>query len=179
MGFRPCKDPGPREPCTKQYNDPDVICILPPRLLLGRFGLSFSLRYGPALTCEPRPAGRWRPPPARDSVERPPPHSKPALSEPDPGPFLRPGGYAVTAPANDCRSLQRRRHGLWSGSVRSDRRGGLVVLWRQSRAATVRWRPFIRVAGRGSLPPARRPRVARARAVGPFLRPAGPLARVV
>ena len=46
MGLRPGKDPGPREPCTKQYNDPDVICILPPRWRLGRCGLSFSLRYG-------------------------------------------------------------------------------------------------------------------------------------
>ena len=35
----------------------------------------------PALTCEPRPAGRWRPPPALDSDERPPPHSEPARSE--------------------------------------------------------------------------------------------------
>ena len=49
----------------------------------------------PALTCELRPAGRWRPPPARNSDERPPPHSKPARSEPDPGPCLRPGGYGT------------------------------------------------------------------------------------
>ena len=46
MGLRPGKDPGPREPCTEQYNDPDVICIPPPRWRLGRCGLSFSLRYG-------------------------------------------------------------------------------------------------------------------------------------
>ena len=46
MGLRPGKDPGPREPCTEQYNDPYVICILPPRWQLGRCGLSFSLRYG-------------------------------------------------------------------------------------------------------------------------------------
>ena len=45
MGLRPGKDPGPREPCIEQYNDPDVICILPPRWRLGRCGLSFSLRY--------------------------------------------------------------------------------------------------------------------------------------
>ena len=45
---RPGKDPrpGPREPWTEHYNDPDVICILPPRWRLGRCGLSFSLRYG-------------------------------------------------------------------------------------------------------------------------------------
>ena len=45
MGLRPGKDPGPPERCTEQYNDPDLICILPPRWRLGRCGLSFSLRY--------------------------------------------------------------------------------------------------------------------------------------
>ena len=52
-------DLGPRDPCTEQYNDLDVICILrlrvcpggrrrrrPWRGRLGRCGLSFSLRYG-------------------------------------------------------------------------------------------------------------------------------------
>ena len=33
---RASKDLGPRDPCTEQYNDPDVICILQPRWLLGR-----------------------------------------------------------------------------------------------------------------------------------------------
>ena len=28
---------GPRDPCTEQYNDLDVICVLPPRWRLGRF----------------------------------------------------------------------------------------------------------------------------------------------
>ena len=43
----------------------------------------------PARTCHPRPAGRWQPPPASDSDERPPPHHQPAQSETDPGQCLR------------------------------------------------------------------------------------------
>ena len=82
----------------------------------------------PALTCEPRPAGLWRPPPAGDSDERPPPHSKPARSEPDPGPCLRlwglrhrpesgSGGEAVEAIA-DLLSIARSRS--WRRLRRSD-----------------------------------------------------------
>ena len=59
MGLRPGKDPGPREPCTEQYNDPDVICIPPPRWRLGRCGLSFSLRYASSARVD-TVAGHWQ-----------------------------------------------------------------------------------------------------------------------